>query len=509
MPSHGGSRILMNDLPRPKVYHKGSNAKLHLQTVDVYLKQLKVSDEKLKFDILLNTLEEDCRYEIFSLFDFDENIGDPKWLVGIIQRLYGEKETPLKNMVRLLKVRQKTNQKLSDFVSEVRIEAFKIFGHDNKEEREKNMILAFMDGLRSRKTSFVLKEANLKTLDECFEFVKADETEIYEDEMLVTEECAINAVSQSELEKRVQELEVLVRQLKGKIDFLTRQGQQGCDRQLQHGRDIQFQKRERITFQKNGGACFNCGKMGHLARFCYAKGNRRFVNNILEEVDDDMSGCQSSDCPPSETNDDPEEGTVTAVDMTYGKNQHSKKYLNRIHGRTDKRIAAWNQYVQGQGGKPKFPVQKLSDHQYARTVLDNRREIKNKALVLCEVEGRTTKILFDSGSTQNVISDELFQNIGGSKRFRIIGTSRSLKCDNNSRLHCLGNVILNVHIGNTRCKKMFTIVQELSQKAIIGIRGMKALNIIIDARKNGIFCQNEFLPFVGKVSAPTEIQENI
>ena len=111
IPSHGGSselaRILMNDLPRPKVYYKGSNAKLHLQSVDAYLRQLKVCDEKLKFDILLNTLEEDCRYEIFSLFDYDENIGDPKWLVGIIQRLFGEKETPLKNMVRLLKVRQK------------------------------------------------------------------------------------------------------------------------------------------------------------------------------------------------------------------------------------------------------------------------------------------------------------------------------------------------------------------------------------------------------------------
>lgn len=125
------------------------------------------------------------------------------------------------------------------------------------------------------------------------------------------------------------------------------------------------------------------------------------------------------------------------------------------------------------------------------------------------MEGRTTKVLFDSGSTQNVISEELFCEIGGQSRFQLFGENRSLKCANNSRLNCLGNVFLHVRIGNTYCKKVFTVVEELSQKAIIGIRGMKASNIIIDAGMNGIFCNDEFLPFVGKVSAPTEFQGNI
>lgn len=61
--------------------------------------------------------------------------------------------------------------------------------------------------------------------------------------------------------------------------------------------------------------------------------------------------------------------------------------------------------------------------------------------------------LFDLGSTQNVISDELFLEIRGSRRFLIICASKSLKCANNSKFNCLGNVILKVCIGNTVFKK--------------------------------------------------------
>ena len=511
MPSHGGSseltRMLLNETPRPKIFNRGSNVKLHLQAVDTYLIQLKVTDDKTKFDVLLNSIEEDCRYEIFSLFEYDDNVGNSKWLVSTFQRLFGEKETPLKSMMRLLKVRQKPKQKLSEFLSEVRIEGFKVYGHTNKEEREKFMILAFIDGLRSRKASFVLKEANLKTLDECYKFVETDEPDILDEDS-----CEINAVSQNGLEKRVHELEILVRQLKGKLDFISKERQQqgrASGERFHRGKQFQYHRREVTTREMNDGKCFNCGKRGHIARFCYAKGNRRSVNNILEDIDDEVSSCSPSDSSPPVMNDESESEVVTAVDVANVEKRHTKKYMSRNHSRPEKNISAWTQYIQGQGGKPKAPLRASPNHQYAKTVIGTGREIKNKALILCEVEGRTTKVLFDSGSTQNVISEELFCEIGGQRRFQLFGESRSLKCANNLKLNCLGNVFLHVRIGNTSCKKVFTVVEELSQKAIIGIRGMKASNIIIDAGMNGIFCSDEFLPFVGKVSAPTEFQENI
>ena len=100
MPSHGGSselaRMLANDIPRPKIFTKGANVKLHLQAVDTYIKALKIADGKTKFDVLLNSIEEECRYEIFSLLEYEEKASDAEWLLSTIQRLFGEKETPLK-----------------------------------------------------------------------------------------------------------------------------------------------------------------------------------------------------------------------------------------------------------------------------------------------------------------------------------------------------------------------------------------------------------------------------
>ena len=74
---------------------------------------------------------------------------------------------------------------------------------------------------------------------------------------------------------------------------------------------------------------------------------------------------------------------------------------------------------------------------------------------------------------------------------------------------CVGNVILNIQISSTGCKKIFTFVEDLSKKAIIGIRGMKASNVVVDAGKNRIFCNNEFLKFVGKIATPTVVPENL
>lgn len=47
-------------------------------------------------------------------------------------------------------------------------------------------------------------------------------------------------------------------------------------------------------------------------------------------------------------------------------------------------------------------------------------------------------------------------------------------------------MVLDVEIGHTRYRKILTAVEDLSQKAIIGIRGMKASNVIIEATKNRI-----------------------
>ena len=514
MPSHGGSeftRFLMNDIPKPRPFCKGMNVKLHLQAVDNYLRQLKVTDDKVKFDILLNTLEENCQYQIFSLIEFDDNTGDPKWLCQTISNLFGEKDTPMNNMMKLLSVKQRPKQKLHDFLAEIRIEAYKIFGRGNKEEREKRMIMAFISGLQSRKASLILQDMRLNTLEECYNFIKDNETDIVEDSIQEEQMNEIYPVNE-DYERRIRSLENSVRQLKEKLDQITRNKRTNYEGRLgQRG-------------QRSGNNCYNCGKKGHIARNCYFQQSRRnrVVNNIVDDVEDETRSCEETSVLQSDE-DEKLEDVITTVDVTNEDSwsvvkssrskSNTKKYLRRqrMDDYKDNSITAWTQYVNGQGGKPKKSLKTGGNinTQYTPTIIHNTSQAKNKALVLCCIEGRATKVLFDSGATQNVISADLFRELSRLRDIEIKKTSRSLKCANNSKLTCLGNAVLDIEIGNTRCRKIFTVVEELSQKAIIGIRGMKASNIVIDARKNGIFCNNEFLKFVGKIASPTVISENL
>ena len=252
MPSHGGSeltRLLVDNIPKPRPFCKGMNAKLHLQTVDKYLRQAKVTDEKTKCDVLLNTLEENSQYEIYSLLDYDDNAYNSKWLCKTILNLFGEKETVMTNMMKLLTVKQKPRQKLNDFVSEIRVEGYKIFGTDDKEARERNMIVAFISGLQSQKASLILKELNPKTLEECYDVIKDNEAELCEDEVLHAEEEQINDVSHIDVyEKRIRSLESAVRQLKEKLESLLREKSTNSQR--------------RRPLQRSDGVSFNCGKKG-------------------------------------------------------------------------------------------------------------------------------------------------------------------------------------------------------------------------------------------------------
>lgn len=51
-------------------------------------------------------LEENCQHQIFSLNEFDENMGDPKWLCKTLSHLFGRKDTSMTNMRKLLSVKQ-------------------------------------------------------------------------------------------------------------------------------------------------------------------------------------------------------------------------------------------------------------------------------------------------------------------------------------------------------------------------------------------------------------------
>lgn len=63
----------------------------------------------MECDFLLNSLEEDCKIEIFTLLDYDHHQQVPECLVKTIMNHLGEKETTLKHMMKILIMKDKTS----------------------------------------------------------------------------------------------------------------------------------------------------------------------------------------------------------------------------------------------------------------------------------------------------------------------------------------------------------------------------------------------------------------
>lgn len=243
-----------------------------------------------------------------------------------------------------------------------------------------------------------------------------------------------------------------------------------------------------------------------MAKFCYSRRNKG-INNIMDEVcrdeEDANDSLSFSSISDSGKENEQENDAINSVEEWKIVNRKPRKAVKI--DKEDKHVRSWDQYINGQGSKPKYPLRKTIAN-IPETVVNHPREVQDKALTMCRIEGRKTKVLFDTGATQNVISSNFFNEINQAQNIKVKRTNKILKCANNSRLDCLGNVILEVQIGNTVCRKIFTIVDQLSQKVIVGIRGMKASGIVVDMKRNGIFCRNEFIPFIGKISS--SIQEN-
>ena len=81
------------------------------------------------------------------------------------------------------------------------MEAYKILGRKNQEDREQCMMMTFVNGLISKKAKFVLQELKPKTLDECYQFIKDDEATLMEEDSI--EQAVINQMEHSSYQSRI------------------------------------------------------------------------------------------------------------------------------------------------------------------------------------------------------------------------------------------------------------------------------------------------------------------
>ena len=119
-------KLLQKDtVPPPKVYRKGQSIAFHVRTVKRYMNATSVTRPAAMATTLLNSLEECIQEEVCAQSGYEEHADDFDWLDTTLKHMYQPPTSVVSPLLRFLNVRQKTGQDVTDYATELRVEAYR------------------------------------------------------------------------------------------------------------------------------------------------------------------------------------------------------------------------------------------------------------------------------------------------------------------------------------------------------------------------------------------------
>lgn len=501
---------------RPMPYHRTQDISEHLQKVEEFLMSLNVTDDGLKCRIVLSTLSEDVQAELLCQPDYEMELN---YILSKLPKLFKEKQTKITPLIKMLNVKQKSNQSLRDYVSELRIEAYKLMKDMPVEEREKYLITVFLNGIWDVKTATAVKSLKPTTLEEAFDMIKKEYKYANVSNALDENELAVRNIQlDSEKEDLRQEIGEIKQELKECKEMLRKLLSKNNSSGIKHP----GKKSTQIScFNCKGNhflkdctmpkMCSICGKTNHITKFHKDFGKiRRFEEDDrpLSQVDNETSDCESG---LNENN----QGDFFSICNTENRKANRETYASVLNPNTNaigtrlrknkgnKKIDNQNdeineiiQYVEYNGPKPKTCQTVISE--------THAEKARNKPIIRGILEGYRGKVFLDSGAETNIIDSDLFRKLQTVKpNLPFIPRISFMRCANNSKLKCMGVTFINVRFGQKNHKLRFLVVEHIFPRVFIGIKSMKDMRMIINPGNNCAQIEKEVFPFMSSISSET------
>jgi hypothetical protein len=563
------SRVLNKDaVGAPKQCTRNDDIKSHLKHVKDYLRACGIEQPDAKIAILFNSLDEEMRDELCGLLEFSKHENDYDWITNKLLELFQPKETQISALIKLFSCRQTVNQSTREFLAEIRRLGYRLLKDLSPEEREKHLIKAFTNGLLQKEVRNALGQMSISSLDEAFKMIKKEK---FTDPSKITKEnelCLMKDLGReaaNDIQKLQNQMSVIQKQLAHIVTVLEQSvvapqrrpsyaavTQRFLPRQERYPRDAVGTRPQQTAAQQNAAfrkpvECWQCGKAGHIARFCR--------QNVCQRCG--KSGHATSEClrykqkrqirrlenvEDAWTSDsdfgsgDLENESVSAAEVhSRGKNLHKteaqvhsvaaddeeeielraltihptvlngSRAENHVLRRRKKiypdEINELCEYIEGRRKKPSSP-----------TLISKTRSerAQNKPVVKGQCEETKTKLFCDTGAEVNVVDLSLFETLQkNNRKLKVRPTRKVIRCANNSKMSVLGWTRLWVSVAGNRKICKFWVVPRLFPQIILGIRAMKDLQMSVDPAKDCVWVNGVREPFISKVKPQSQVSEDL
>ena len=497
------------------IFKRDESISEHLMRFEKQMDLLKI-DEKYKTNFLINSLDNDCQYELFSLMEYSQNSENYEWITTALRKLFDHKQSKVSPLAKLMRIKQLANQSTRDFLTQIRINGFKLYGETDQAVREKAMIKAFINGLVDREVANAAATMEFNTLEECYKAVKKENKPSQSMNCYNINAAGDGSKDNMELMQVINVLKNQVKYLINEINQLKRNSYKSNTKTDKIKAGIKKDYKKFICYNcnreghmanecRNEAYCVNCKVYGHNLRGC----RRRFVGvKQLDRVSEasieqeEICNDESESLQNDETTSlfcleqEPEKQSferVSNLTLKAKPNNKSKK-SNKIYCTYNNEINLWHNYINGNSKKPPLT--------YANALKSTK---KNKPIVKSFLGHEVHDVFLDSGAELNVINTDLANDLIRSKKGVKYSTKTQLmRCANGTNMSSKGKIKVPMSFVPGKFEDViFNVVDNMQPNILCGIRQMKKSNILVDAPNNCAWIDELKVNFSNPIYPPT------